>query len=364
MTKNNRVDFTDSTKRILAERVAWKCSYPGCGQPTVGPASHDLTKSIKTGEAAHIHAASPQGPRYNKEMSRDEIRDIRNGIWMCRHHSGLIDTDYTEYSPDTLRAWKQEAERRAAEALKLPAMENFPDGSTLVQLGSQNIFHATWEKVGPRNWSFSLIQPEVGSLNLLMDYISSLGQLTEEDGYIVVESQGDARLLNDASLEARSGRQVLEVSIQDRIPPTDPHLFGATFKIGDDYDFCGEVVRGVESAKQKIMMTMGVAKGEIERFKDVGSMASAYFAKYSGNLGLLSRLIKMELIRLSLVPVVGKFNQQVPQPSLHFIKRVVNVTISSAELSHSRLAVSVELEWGNGDCWSGNIPVFIHEQSG
>ena len=83
-----------------------------------------------------------------------------------------------------------------------------------------------------------------------MDYIL-IESINRRDGYIVVESQGDARLLNDASLDSRSGRQVLEVSIQDKIQPTDPHLFGANIKIGDDYDICNEVVRGVESAKQK-----------------------------------------------------------------------------------------------------------------
>ena len=75
------------------------------------------------------------------------------------------------------------------------------------------------------------------------------------------------------------------------------------------------------------MMTMSVAKGEIERFEDVGSMASVYFAKYSNNLELLSRLIKMELIRLVLGASCKEFESTSASTSLHFIKRIVNVTI-------------------------------------
>jgi hypothetical protein len=102
---SNRDDFTPNDKRIMAERVSWKCSFPGCGRNTVGPNSDDPTKKINNGIAAHIHAAAPGGPRYNPQMTPGERKHISNGIWMCRDHGNLIDADYTEYSASTLHDW-------------------------------------------------------------------------------------------------------------------------------------------------------------------------------------------------------------------------------------------------------------------
>ena len=362
MPASKRDDFTSTTRRTLAERVACRCSFPGCGTITVGPNSKDPTKSINNGIAAHIHAAASNGPRYKNDITRDDRRHITNGIWMCRHHGNLVDADFTEYSPDTLRNWKSATERRAAESLKLPSYEEFPDGSTLIQLGSRNIFHATWKETSHRKWSFTLIRPELGSLASLRDYVSCLDPDTEHDAYVVVESQGDARRISDVFLrKSNSGQQILEVVVQSRILPTDPNALGADFKIGDDGDLSPDfaIIRGTEAANQMIMITMGVAKGEIKRAKDVGSFASEYFAKYSNNLTMLSRLLKMELIRLSLIPVSIGFAKDTSKPSLDFVKRFVDVSISSAELSGGRLPVSVSLEWGNGEYWSGNVPIFI-----
>ncbi|GJP28818.1 hypothetical protein NJB18091_15650 [Mycobacterium marinum] len=69
---------------------------------------------VMIGEAAHITAASPGGPRYDPELTSEERRNITNGIWCCRNCGKLIDSDHTGYSVELLRGWKLEAERRAA----------------------------------------------------------------------------------------------------------------------------------------------------------------------------------------------------------------------------------------------------------
>ena len=215
-----------------------------------------------------------------------------------------------------------------AESLKFRTKEQLPDGSTLVQLGSGNIFHATWEQVNHRKWTFVLIRPELGSLGTLRDYVSSLDPSTESDAYVIVESQGDARRIKDVSiLNSQTGQQLLEVYVQDKIPPTDPNKCGSTIKIGHDDDLYSPdgnlvLVRGLEAAQQHIMCSMGVIKGEIKGSEEVGSLASEYYAKYGGNLELLSRLMKMEFIRLSLIPVSRRYGgHDQPKPPLHFVKR-------------------------------------------
>ena len=369
MANRNRDEFTRATKRTLAERVAWRCSFPDCGTNTVGPHSRDEDRSINNGVAAHIHGAAPHAPRYLSDMTTENRRHISNGIWMCRDHGNLIDADFEEYSPDTLRAWRRAAERRAAESLKVPANGEFPDGSTLLQLGSKNVFHATWNTITNREWTFLLIRPEIGSLETLKDYVSSFERANNADDFVVVESQGDARHIKDIALQrSQLGRQMLRVAVQGRVPPTDPNNVGSDIKVGDDGDIVIEggdlgMVSGIDAAKQLIMLTLGTPKGRLPWAREVGSVAGQYYAKYRDNLKLLSRLIKMEMIRLALIPVSDGLAGEDPKPSLDFVKRFQNVVISSADLRHGMLDVSVGLEWGNGEHWSGNMPIYVCQDS-
>ena len=63
-----RREFSSKTKKIIAERSGYQCSYPGCKCGTIGPAS-DNNKSVNVGEACHICAASKGGPRYDPNMT-------------------------------------------------------------------------------------------------------------------------------------------------------------------------------------------------------------------------------------------------------------------------------------------------------
>ena len=262
------------------------------------------------------------------------------------------------------------AERRAAESLRYPANGEFPDGSTLLQLGSENVFHATWNKITNREWSFLLIRPEIGSLDTLKDYVSSLEPANDADAFVVVESQGDARRVKGIALHrSQLGHQVLRVAVQGRVPPTDPNNVGSDVKVGDDGDIVIEggdleMVSGIDAAKQLIMLTLGTPKGRLPWAREVGSEAGLYYARYRDKLALLSRLIKMEMIRLSLIPVSEGIAGKDPKSSLDFVKRILNVAISSADLRDGMLDVSVGLEWGNGEYWSGNVPIYVAQDSG
>ena len=65
------------------------------------------------GEAAHITAASPGGPRYAESLTSEQRREIGNAIWLCRICAKLIDTDIEKYTEKTLIDWKRIAEDRA-----------------------------------------------------------------------------------------------------------------------------------------------------------------------------------------------------------------------------------------------------------
>ncbi len=114
-----RDDFTESTKKLLVERVGYICSNPFCRRVTVGPQIGG-EKTVNIGEAAHICAASPGGKRYDPEMTSDKRKSVDNGIWMCRTcrtHAALIDRDEKYFTVEMLKKWKEDAEREAGNRL-------------------------------------------------------------------------------------------------------------------------------------------------------------------------------------------------------------------------------------------------------
>lgn len=115
----DRDDFTESTKRLLANRVCGRCSNPDCRKPTLG-ANTDPDRTTNIGVAAHICAAALGGPRYDSTMTTDERKSAQNGIWLCQSCAKLIDSDPTRYSKDLLNAWKKLAETVSTLELEHP----------------------------------------------------------------------------------------------------------------------------------------------------------------------------------------------------------------------------------------------------
>lgn len=116
-------DFSDATIEVLAKRVAYLCSRMSCRRSTVGPHSNEI-KATLVGEAAHICAASPGGPRYDPCMSDKERRSHNNGIWLCANCATEIDKDPSRFPVSLLRQWKEDAESEASRLLEDPSVQN------------------------------------------------------------------------------------------------------------------------------------------------------------------------------------------------------------------------------------------------
>ena len=113
-----RDDFTRKTIDSVAKRVAYRCCFKGCGMATIGPKYGDSSKTSNVGIGCHIYAASPNGPRYDPNMTAEERKSADNCVWMCSNHARIIDADEKAYPAELLRRWKDEAEREAADRLK------------------------------------------------------------------------------------------------------------------------------------------------------------------------------------------------------------------------------------------------------
>lgn len=108
-----RDDFTKKVKDTLAQRAAYVCSKPGCGELTIGP-NADPEKSTCTGVAAHISAASSGGKRYVENLTSTERGGVQNGIWLCQTCAKIIDTDEDCYPIEVLFSWRREHENAIA----------------------------------------------------------------------------------------------------------------------------------------------------------------------------------------------------------------------------------------------------------
>lgn len=304
----NEDSFTLPVKRKLAERVAWRCSFPNCGVITIGPKRGDNSESMNLGEAAHICAKSPKGPRYDPSMSSEQRKSIKNGIWMCRVHAAFIDSDFKEFSAQTLILWKEQAEEQAHKDLMYPERYAYEDNSTLIAIGLGIIVNGHWESASHNEWRFRLGSYLKGSKNELDTYILNFSSLKPEERFVLVESQGDARKIKQPmKLFNESGIVSLVVEVDKKYQATDLNFAGSHFAIGEDGDIFSEngnfkIVSGIKAAIQYLTTAISAVYGEWFLDTTIGTFVSEYYWDYKDDLNTLSRLIKLEFIRLSLIP--------------------------------------------------------------
>ena len=109
MARKKKTEFLNKTVETLAKRAGYICSNPDCRKHTT-LAHSQKNKAVLIGEAAHIKGQSPKTARHDPGLSDEEIRDINNGIWVCRDCHKKIDSDERKYTRKLLQQWKEVAE--------------------------------------------------------------------------------------------------------------------------------------------------------------------------------------------------------------------------------------------------------------
>jgi len=130
-----RDDFPQAVKDALATRAGHCCSFPGCGISTSGPSCERATAVANTGTASHISGAAPGkgSRRYDPTLTSADRKSIENGIWCCRLHGALIDTDEVTYTTPMLKQWRaiREATARIWQQYGLVNAWDYPEMQSL-----------------------------------------------------------------------------------------------------------------------------------------------------------------------------------------------------------------------------------------
>jgi hypothetical protein len=100
-------EYTKSTLKKLFLLSCNQCAAPGCDNALLARDDNTLIAKI-----CHIEAASPNGPRYNPNMTDEERRHYNNLILLCDECHSIIDNKENEnkYPVELLRKWKREHE--------------------------------------------------------------------------------------------------------------------------------------------------------------------------------------------------------------------------------------------------------------
>ena len=146
-----RDDFSQRTRRILAARAGHRCSV--CLKLTSGPADV-ADAALSDGIAAHITAASPEGPRFDRSMRAEGRRGAENGIWVCTQHGREIDSDLRPFTVAVLRGLKRAQEEYAAKKFQDRAIPR-DTSARLIELGHVDSIYKLFEVVTPQTYTFA-----------------------------------------------------------------------------------------------------------------------------------------------------------------------------------------------------------------
>jgi len=356
-----RAEFSKPVKRALAERNAYKCSWPGCKASTIGPGHKNELQSVLTGQAAHIYSAAANGPRANPTLTREQKSSISNGIWMCNYHAGIIDADECQYTAETLQRWKSDAIHRAHKD-QVSLNGKISDTSTLI--GVANIvFAGAWLSITENIWVFEAQGFILGTLEDLFALAGDFSNSPSKDKYVVVESQGDGRSLASITVAIQDGKTVVTCGTLAKHPRKDIADLGSDIAIGEDFDIYMEdgdlhEISGIELALQELRLQLSANYGDYLKFPEVGSLFSMIYKKHRDNPTLLNRLAKMEVIRLLAVPSLHKGGITAP-PLLDFINQVHEVRFENLDVQNGPIPVFIKLQWANMESWQGELIIYI-----
>lgn len=177
--------LSDRDRKVLWARARNVCAFPQCRQVLIEDQADTTTGEVfatPVGEEAHIHSASPDGPRYDTQYPLGKLETYDNRILVCRVHHRLIDAEKGRaYDAETLVEMKRRHEQQQARRERISrAIQGF----LADQFGSDDrVLFRQVKLDGPSVDSMFVDVPFAARVN------SSVASLLEK---IAVERPGDA----------------------------------------------------------------------------------------------------------------------------------------------------------------------------
>lgn len=361
MAKRNRDEFLESTRTHLAMRAGFRCSMSGCDVLTIGPSDESPDAFTSIGVASHIHAAAAGGRRYDPDMSPEERKDIRNGIWLCASHSVEIDRDEVRYTADVLRGIKADHERNIAEELN--SGRGFLRSLDLIAIGPDIVVVGELLGTSGNQWSVRIDHFVQGDTRTLIEFSEGFQRRDPFDTYLIVNALGDGRQLAAQPAWRRVGRSVeLVCTVKDSFTRANVHDLESTIATGSLNDLLVEsgniaMVSGVGALAQRIKQMLSMLQGESPFNPKAGSRIKAYFDDF-GDSPLLERWIKLDVIRLTCVPYYDAILKKAYTlvPSVRCVQEIVVLAgARDGDWQKVRFRLNVE---GLGT-WEDVIPIFM-----
>jgi hypothetical protein len=362
---SNRDEFSDKTKKAVAARAGWHCSFTGCPKLTVGPSEESSDAVTIIGKAAHICGAAPGrgSRRYLASMTPDERAGIDNAIWLCADHADLIDRDEVTYSIEKLRAMKRAHETVCAQAVRSGSSPDL--GAGLLAIGPDIVCTGDIPNIAAASWTLRLKHFVVGDVHNLISFIDGFAKAAPEDKYVLSNELGDGRVLSQApSLTNQNDGYSLLCPVAPSFPRIDAQKLGSDFAMhpetGDLYlDDKGNIARvsGLEYLPQKVQSLLSMQRHENVFFPAAGMRFFEYFESFRGS-PWLALLMTLDVVRQAAIPFRGGVMNSQYTP-LQCVTRVRSVELLSETVKDNRLPVRVDFDVQGVGQWQRDISVYM-----
>ncbi len=361
LTGSNRDDFLKRTKTALAFRAAFRCSFTGCGQITVGPSDEGPDRSVSVGVAAHICAASPGGKRYDASMTPDQRSAIGNGIWLCATHARLVDGDECIHTVESLREMRRANEEHCKR--ELSGGVGVFAGEDLIALGPDVVAVGRMRSIASSTWTVVLRCFLAGDVSTLLAYIERCGQAPEEDRYVLLNEFGDGRVLTGApSFSSTSEGYEVRCPIAPSAERVDAHNLPSDYARSDG-DLVLEqgrwtTVSGLTALPQNIRSKLLLMRGESPMHPTFGSRMSEYCEAFIDS-PWLDRILRLDIIRLAAIPYYDKISSTRATP-LKCVNLVHGVEVG--QVQGEQLPLEVNLHVNGVGAWRCKIEILTRRK--
>jgi len=280
-------------------------------------------------------------------MTPEQRGSIDNGIWLCASCSVLIDRDEARFSTQNLHELKlsHEASRRLQGQGEVSRDDIIAIGPSLIALGAVLRF-------GPDGYRFRISHFLEGSIRELWALSVDFSKWPDEDRYVLSNELGYGGLLSQPPAIERT-EFGYEVTVQIQVA-TDRRNAMTTKTMCRE---TGRMLGGMDAMESVFGNVLGMAHGTWFADLQSGSFIPDYHERYVGS-DWLSRLIMMDIIRLSFVPRNSRAANKKVAP-LAWVNRVNSVSTPTFELTEQYLSIHVDAELEGVGNWTGVLPVFI-----